>query len=229
MAKGIVVDCQFCGKQNRFYPPDPSQLGAKNPNQFQSTSRAFDYGSDGPPARSRRRGFWPAIMNSDAGPPIALGLFVGGVGLSFSWANGYDPAYAVAGMLSSGLGLYALKVLSHAPPKPKDEKTTQNTIKAELRIQRSDGKWDYIFDELRDKGVSMGDLEKAALAIYPDPDLPGVKRISVQSIKKQGMSYNHARKVLAELQEREWVTTRKGNKSIVTMYRGAPFLEKLLK
>lgn len=238
MAKDIVITCQHCGKPNRFYAPSPEQLGANHPNkfkskEFQSTSRAFDYGKDDPdpPARSPRRGgFWhsEAMGHIKIGSYFGLVTYAGSAAYHLPDALGYGIGSALT--VSGGLALLGLMAkFPVRPPKPKSEKPKETTIKTELRTQRSDGKWDYVFDELRDKGVDVSDLEKAAKAIFNDPDLPGVKRLSVKSITKQGMSYNHARKVLAELQEREWVTTRAGNKTIVTMYRGAPFLEKLLK
>lgn len=230
MAKTIVIDCQFCGKRNRFYP-DLSQLGAQNPNQFKefnSTSR-YDHVADAPRPRPRPSPFWAAFWGSDAATNITTGCFAGGGSWFLTWWSGVDPAWAVVAGLVAGLGLPVLKVLVLAPPRPQSEKPKETTIKTELRIQRPDGQWGYLFDELRDKGISITDLKKAAKAIGPDPTMPGGLVISVKSIQKQGMSNHHARKVLAELQERKWAKTLKGNKTVVTQYRGKPFLEKLLK
>ena len=165
------------------------------------------------------RNFWA----SDGITAMILGTFIGGVLLVYSWYYSLDGgAWIAAGAIVGGVGLHALKIFLHRPPRlEQDTSETKHTIQIET-VENNGNSRHVLLDDIQDTTISLDELRRVARA-YADGTPFSRSRMMMSARISQGKY----RKILSEFTRLNLIHTDNGNKNHLSL-RGKSVLKQII-
>lgn len=193
----------------------PAAIG----NLFQSTaSNPFDEPTTHIEKFVETKNFWA----SDGATAMILGSFIALVLLIYSWYyNLGGGGWIAGGAILGAVGLHALKIWLHRPPRP-EASPTPNTHKITIETVENYGHSRHVLlDEIEDTSITVDELRRVARA-YAD----GTSFARAPMMIKARISDGKYRKIKREFERLNLLFTDKGSRNHLSL-RGQAVLRQL--